>query len=168
MFVVHGRNEVARDGMFVFLRSLGLEPIEWNEAIKATGRPNPYIGEVLDAAFSRAQSVLVLMTPDDEACLRPEYRESGDPKHEVEPTPQARPNVLFEAGMAIARDQRRTVLVELGNCRPFSDIGGRHVLRLNNTTQRRQELAERLQMAGAAASMSGIDWQTSGNLTVPS
>jgi predicted nucleotide-binding protein len=167
VFVVHGRNLAARDAMFTFLRSLHLEPIEWNEAVRATGHPSPYIGEVLNAAFSRAQTVVVLMTPDDEARLREEFQDEGDPPHETNTTPQARPNVLFEAGMAMAWDEKRTVLVELGNCRPFSDIGGRHLLRLNNTTQRRQELAERLQTAGASATTTGTEWHTAGDFSVP-
>jgi len=166
IFVVHGRNVAARDAMFSFLRALNLEPIEWNEAVKATGRPNPYIGEVLKAAFSRAQTVLVLMTPDDEARLRDQYHEAGEPDHETTTTPQARANVLFEAGMAMAWDENRTVLVELGSCRPFSDIGGRHVLRMNNTAARRQELAERLQSAGASISMAGTDWHSIGNFSL--
>jgi len=160
VFVVHGRNRQARDAMFAFLRALGLQPIEWSEAVLATGRPTPYVGEVLDAAFARAQTVVVLMTPDDEARLRVPFHEPGDPPHETTTTPQARPNVLFEAGMAMGRDENRVVLVEFGNCRPFSDIGGRHILRLNGSTQRRQELAQRLERAGAAVNMTGTDWHT--------
>ena len=167
VFVVHGRNAPARDAIFSFLRALHLEPIEWNEAVKATGRTNPYVGDVLTAAFSWAQTVVVLMTPDDEARLRDEFHEEGDPPHETNPTPQARPNVLFEAGMAMARDENRTVLVELGTCRPFSDIGGRHVLRINNSTPRRQELAERLRTAGAAVNTAGTDWHTAGDFSTP-
>lgn len=167
VFVVHGRNIAARNAMFTFLRALHLEPIEWNEAVQATGRTNPYVGDVLTAAFSRAQTVVVLMTPDDEARLRDEYHEEGEPPHETTITPQARPNVLFEAGMAMAWNENRTVLVELGTCRPFSDIGGRHLLRLNNSTQRRQELADRLKTAGAAVSMSGTDWHSAGDFPLP-
>ncbi|MFD9643048.1 TIR domain-containing protein [Streptomyces sp. NPDC059082] len=58
MFVIHGRN--ARTGVFEFLRALGLDPIEWPEAIQITGKGSPYIGEVLDTAFSNAQTVVVL------------------------------------------------------------------------------------------------------------
>ena len=67
VFVVHGRNTAARDALFEFLRSLDLHPLEWSEAVSATGKASPYIGEILDAAFSRAHAVLVLFTPDDEA-----------------------------------------------------------------------------------------------------
>ena len=167
VFVVHGRNRQARDAVFTFLRALGLVPIEWNEAVLATGRPNPYVGEVLDAAFDRAQTVVVLMTPDDEARLREPFHESGDAAHETELTPQARPNVLFEAGMAMGRNENRVVLVEFGACRPFSDIGGRHTLRLNGSTERRQEFAQRLQSAGAAINITGTDWHSAGDFSPP-
>lgn len=36
VFVIHGRNESARKGLFDFLRSIGLDPIEWSEAIRLT------------------------------------------------------------------------------------------------------------------------------------
>jgi predicted nucleotide-binding protein len=163
VFVVHGRNLGARDSIFTFLRALGLEPIEWSEAIQLSKKTNPFIGEVLDAAFAHAQAILVLMTPDDIAYLRPDLQGEDDPTHEKSPTPQARPNVLFEAGMAMGRFPERTVLLELGNLRPFSDIGGRHVVKLTNSTQRRQDVADRLQMAGCAVKISGRDWHTAGD-----
>jgi predicted nucleotide-binding protein len=163
VFVVHGRNRAARDAMFSFLRSLSLEPLEWNEAVGATGRTMPYVGDVLTAAFSTAQAVLVLMTPDDLAHLREQFQQPGDAQHETQPTGQARPNVLFEAGMAMGRDEDRTILVELGTLRPFSDIGGRHVIRLNNGTERRQELAQRLEAAGCPVRLTGVDWHTAGD-----
>lgn len=163
VFVAHGRNEAARNAIFTFLRSIGLHPLEWSEAVAATGKGTPYIGEILDAAYTRAQAVLVLMTPDDEGRLREFFRKPEDPQHEVELTPQARLNVLFEAGMAMGRFPERTILVELGHLRPFSDIGGRHVIRLDNTTQKRQELAQRLENAGCKVSLKGTDWHTAGD-----
>jgi len=163
VFVVHGRNLALRDAMFSFLRALGLHPLEWTEALLATGKTTPYIGEILDKAFDIAQALVVLFSPDDEARLREPYRSPDDPPHEVNLTAQARPNVLFEAGMAMGRFPERTILVEVGNLRPFSDLGGRHVVRLNNSTQRRQELALRLQAAGCPIRLSGTDWQSTGN-----
>jgi predicted nucleotide-binding protein len=115
-----------------------------------------------------AQAVVVLMTGDDEGRLRTNLRQVREPEHEVELTRQARLNVVFEAGMAIGRDADRTVLVEMGTLRPFSDIGGRHVVRLDNSTQRRQDLASRLGTAGCAVNLSGTDWHTAGDLSLES
>ena len=166
VFVVHGRNRTARDGMFEFLRSLGLRPLEWSQALQLTGTGSPYIGEVLDHAFSAAQAVVVLMTPDEIAYLRLDYASNAeDPEHA--PSAQARPNVLFEAGMAFGRHPDRTVLVELGAIRPFSDVAGRHAVRLDNSPESRKELAQRLQTAGCSVDLSGSDWLTAGELTPP-
>lgn len=68
----------------------------------------------------------------------------------------------------MGRDEDRVLLVELGTCRPFSDIGGRHVIRMNNTTERRQELAQRLEGAGADVNMRGTDWHSAGDFSPPS
>lgn len=163
VFVIHGRDRAARDALFAFLRAIGLHPIEWSEAVLETGKASPYIGDVLDAAFNKAQAIVVLMTPDDEARLNERFCESGDPEYERTLTGQARPNVLFEAGMAMGRDAARTVIVELGTLRPFSDLAGRHFIRLNNSTQRRQELAQRLLAAGCPVTLTGTDWHTIGN-----
>ena len=163
VFVVHGRNLAARDALFDFLRAIDLRPLEWAEAVQSTGRTSPYIGEILNAAFSKAHAVVVLMTPDDDARLREPLRSDSDPPHETELSGQARPNVLFEAGMAMGRNEDRTILVELGTLRPFSDIAGRHVIRLDDTTPRRQELAQRLQSAGCPVNLNGTDWHTAGD-----
>jgi predicted nucleotide-binding protein len=167
VFVVHGRNEPARKSMFDFLRAIGLKPLEWSQAMTATGEASPYIGHVLDKAFEVAQAVVVLLTPDDEAVLRKELQTVHDESYEKQPTGQARPNVLFEAGMALGRNPSRTVLVQIGTLRPFSDIAGRHVLRLNNSSQRRQDLADRLKTAGCAVDLSGRDWHTIGSFELP-
>lgn len=163
VFVVHGRNGDARDALFTFLRSISLQPIEWSEAIQLTGKPNPFIGEILDTAFSAAQAIVVLLSPDDVAYLHQELVSDTDPIYEKNPTPQARPNVLFEAGMAMGRCPARTILVELGYMRPFSDIGGRHVVRIDNTSERRQDLAQRLITAGCDVNLGGRDWHNAGD-----
>src|SRR5206468_2612596 len=134
VFVVHGRNQALRDSIFDFLRAIGLHPLEWSEAVQLTGEASPYVGRVLDVAFKNAQAVVVLITPDDEARLKQEFQKEDDPPYEKQLTGQARPNVLFEAGMAMGRDANRTVLVEVGKLRPFSDVGGRHAVRLTDRT----------------------------------
>jgi len=160
VMVVHGRDDNARRAMFDFLRVLGLVPLEWSELVAATGSAAPYVGQVLKKAFETAKAVVVLFTPDDEGWLKEEFRQSDDALEEAQPTPQARANVLFEAGMALGVHPDRTVLVELGKLRPFSDIYGRHVIRLNGTNGPFQEIARRLRTAGCAVDESKVDWNS--------
>lgn len=162
VFVVHGRNTAIRDSIFQFLRSLQLLPIEWIQAIRMTGEPTPYVGTVLDVAFREAAAVVVLLTPDDEVRLKTQFRKRTDPQHERRLSGQARPNVLFEAGMAFGRSPENTVLVQVGEMKPFSDIGGRHVVHLANSPTGRQELATKLANAGCNVDTSGTDWLTVG------
>jgi predicted nucleotide-binding protein len=172
IWVVHGRNLEIRDAMFAFLRSIGLKPKEWsqavNEAAKDTGQASPYIFGTLETVLSKCPVVVVLMTPDDEARLREPYRKADDPPYESDLTGQARPNVLFEAGMAMGVLRDRTILVEIGTMRPFTDIGGMLIVRLDNSSQKRQELAERLRKLGCPVETSGYDWHTAGNFELSS
>jgi hypothetical protein len=166
VFVVHGRNESLRKSMFDFLRSIGLKPVEWTQAVELTGDGSPYVGQVLDAAFEHAQAVVVLLTPDEVAYMRPDI--AADPLDpETQPAMQARPNVLFEAGMAFGHNAKHTVLVEVGTMRAFSDVGGRHLVRLTNEVKQRQALAQRLKTAGCSVDISGTDWHTVGDFSPP-
>lgn len=162
VFVVHGRNDNANKAIFSFLRSIGLKPLEWSQIIASMNVGSPYIGDILDCAFNQAQAVVVLLTPDDEARLRDSFRKPDEQEYEIKLTAQARPNVLFEAGMAFGRFPERTILVELGKLRPFSDITGRHTVKLDDSTQKRQDLAQRLRKAGCAVDITGTDWHTEG------
>lgn len=162
IMVVHGRDEDARRATFDFLRALGLQPAEWRKLIAETEKGSPYIGEVLERAFERAAAVLVLLTPDDEAKLRDDLVRDEDPDYEREPAGQARPNVLFEAGMAFGLHPDRTILVELGALRPFSDVFGRHVVRLDGTDGPLRDIAGRLETAGCEIDDRGDDWADPG------
>ena len=151
---------------FSFLRALGLQPIEWSEALKLTGKASPYIGEAIESAFKNAQAVIVLLSPDDEVRLTPELWKNKEYESEKEIRLQARPNVLFEGGMAFGTHHDRTLLVEVGQVKAFSDVAGRHVVRLSNSSDRRNEIAERLRIAGCDVSTSGNDWLNTGNFNV--
>jgi hypothetical protein len=152
--------------MFMFLRAIGLRPIERSEAITWTGTASPYITQVLETAFDRTQAVIVLMTPDEIAYLRTDYG-AGPSDPETQAAAQARPNVLFEAGMAMGRDPRRTVLVELGDLRPFGDVAGLHAVRMSNDASKRNDLAQRLRGAGCTIDLCGNDWLSAGDFTPP-
>ena len=97
VFVIHGRNEEMRRALFDFLRAIDLKPIEWSEAVTLTGKPSPFVSEILDAAMHYAQAIIVFFTGDDEVRLKEEFLWVNDPVYEREATPQSRPNVIFEA-----------------------------------------------------------------------
>lgn len=166
VFVVHGRHERLRASMFAFLRSIGLKPLEWSHAVRSTGKPSPYIGEILDSAFERVQAVVVLLSPDDEVRLSESLWGPEEPFYERTVQMQARPNVLFEAGRAFGTHPERTLLVQVGHVKPFSDVAGRHLLFLDDSTEKRKELAQRLQSAGCPVDLDGEDWMSAGDFSV--
>ena len=162
VFVVYGRNIVAKQALFDFLRSIEIKPLEWSEVIALTGETSPFIGDLLDNAFMNAQAVIVLLTGDDLARLGTRFTMTEEQKEKL--APQPRPNVLFEAGMAFGRHPRRTILVQLGKVRNFTDIAGRHVIHLDNTPEKRQELVSRLKIAGCNVDITHKrDWLTTGD-----
>jgi predicted nucleotide-binding protein len=167
VMVVLGRNSGAGKAMFDFLRAIDLRPLDWTELVGSAHSGAPYIGEVLDAAFAQAQAVVVFATPDDIAYLRPELSTDPDVEEDGVPRGQARPNVFFEAGMAIGRFPTRTILTELGSLRPASDLGGRHAVRMDNAAKCRQDLAQRLVKAGCLVNTEGADWLTAGAFAIP-
>ena len=166
VFVVVGRNKKINKALFQFLRAVGLSPIEWERARAKTGKANPYIGEILDQGFKMAAAVVVLMTPDDEAKLKPAFLTDDDDPFERRPTGQARPNVLFEAGFAMGKYPDHTVLVQVGKLRPFSDISGRHVVRMTGGAESRHAFVGRLRSAGLDAQTDGTDWLSEGDFSI--
>jgi len=154
VMVVYGRDTILKESMFAFLRSLNLNPLEWEVGVRNTGIATPYVGQVIDAIFNSAQAIVVILSGDDEARLREDLCRESDGAYEKELTYQARPNVIFEAGLAFGLKPDNTILVEVGKLRPFSDIGGRHVIRFDGTEQKRADLANRLITAGCKVDLS--------------
>lgn len=154
VMVVHGRNEAARNAMFTFLRSLGLSPIEWEQAVGMTGRGTPYNLEAVKAAMSDARAVVVVLTAEDEATLLPSL-ESPAERVESSVRGQPRPNVLIEAGLAIGLSEQTTILVEIGPLRRASDFAGLNVVRLSNAHKGRHALRQRLTVAGCVVEDAG-------------
>lgn len=154
--------------MFAFLRALGLRPMEWGELMKATQKATLSIPEVVETALDRAGAVIVVMTPDDDVRLTTRLREKHESTDETELSRQARPNVYYEAGMAVARHPLKTIFVTVGKVKHFTDISGFHVTRLDNTAGKRQELVSKLGTArGGTIDTSGrTDWLTAGNFEI--
>lgn len=149
VFVVHGRNSQVKSAMFAFLRALDLKPLEWGQAVNATAKPMPFIAETIETALSGPNAVVVLMTPDEVVHLKRQFIGKNDPDEDRKPMGQPRPNVFFEAGMALARHPEKTIFVIFGRVKSFSDIAGMLTVRMNNTAPKRMELVEKLRLAGA-------------------
>ncbi len=162
VFVVHGRDGPLRDDMFDFLQALDLRPIEWSQAIRMTGDAAPFIGDILAEAFRRAQAVVVVLSPDEEARLRPALCQDTGSKADETVERQPRPNVLFEAGMALGCRPKRTILVEFGQMRSFSDVAGRHSIRPGEGPDWRRDLVNRLKAAGCKVDDSGTRYLSIG------
>src|SRR5258705_9710078 len=82
IFVVHGRDEALRKSMFDFLRALGLNPYEWEHALREARGNNPYVGDVLDEVMEKAQAVVVMFSPDDLVQLKEHLWNSNDGPNE--------------------------------------------------------------------------------------
>lgn len=147
MFVVHGRDATLNRDMYAFLSSIGIVPMEWDHAIKAAkGGANPIVGDVISQAMGRVQGVMILFSPDEEAKIRTKFVSDRDKRKGLHLKGfQPRPNVIFEAGLALGAHSEKTILVQVGDIRDISDIAGKHMVHLSNSFADRKRLADRLE-----------------------
>jgi predicted nucleotide-binding protein len=164
IFVVHGRDAKLTEDMYALLRALGLAPVEWSKAISQAKGANPNVGDVVNKALKRAQGILVLLSPDEDAKLQSKFCSSKDKRdglHRLQGQP--RPNVILEAGIALGVHSDKTLLVQVGDVRDISDMAGKHILHLSNKPASRKELAQRLRKLGFKVDTIGDTWLTVGN-----
>lgn len=162
VFVVHGRDIALRKSMFDFLRSLGLNPMEWEQAVDQAKGNNPDVGSIIETAMARVQAVVVMFSPDEIAHLKEQFWGADDKHGDGKPAAQARPNVIFEAGLALGAHPEKTIIVQVGKVRPFSDIAGKHLVKLSDAVSSRNDLANRLAKIGCDVNRVGSDWMTAG------
>jgi predicted nucleotide-binding protein len=162
VFVVHGRDHAFALAMSDFIRSLDLVPMEWSEAAALTGKGAPYLNEVLRAALSVAQSIVILLTPDNEARLRPALLAKGESDDEKEFRFHPRQNVVYEAGLAFGMAPDRTIIVKAGPVLIASDMQGLNYVAFDGDPGSRNRLAERLRVCGCKVQRSGEDWLRNG------
>ena len=136
--------------------------MEWDHIVSLTGKGSPYVGEILDKGLDVAQAIVVLFTGDDLAKIDPVLLSEGDSEEYL--TPQPRPNVILEAGMALAKNPDRTIIVQIGKIRDISDLTGRHIIHLKDTPESRKQLLDRLHTAGCDTDLVGNDWMTAGEI----
>ena len=167
IFVVHGRNRPLVNSLFDFLRTVGLDPIEWDALVsiaqrQSGGSANPDILDVVRTGFAKTHGALVLFSPDDDAQLREKYWSPDEEDIEKTHCGQPRPNVLLEAGYALGYRFDRTLIVSVGKIRPISDLAGRHMLRLDDSAEKRKALVQRLEDMHFQVQTKGSRWLSVG------
>lgn len=167
VFIVSGRDVEATAGIVHVLRALNLKVVEWEHAVLRTGVPNPYTGDVVATGLRMADAAIIVITPDDVVKLRSDLVREQDGELERTMQGQARPNVVYEAGYADALGLNRTLIVEVGLSKPFSDIAGRNTLRYDGSPAKRNALVQRLKLAGLRPDTDGDDWLKLGDVGGP-
>lgn len=117
VFVVHGRDEVAKTYLEVFLRELGLEPIVLHRQADE--------GMTIIEKFEKHSDVgyaFILLTPDEVAYLASEDKM---PDNERNKEYRARANVIFEFGYFVGKLSRsRVCCLYTGDVSLPSDVSG--------------------------------------------
>jgi len=157
--VVHGRDAARTAFFFKLLQRLNVHAVAFDELIARSGSSSPSIRQLIRTAFTQAQAVIILFTGDDVANLRPDLLGTSEGGDERMPTPQPRPHLLFEAGVAVALQPDRTIIVEVQPLRGLLNLDGVHVVRFSTgSREERTQLVNRLRAAGCKLDTSGIHW----------
>ncbi|WP_409047882.1 TIR domain-containing protein [Microbacterium sp. HA-8] len=163
IFVVRGRDASAYNALISLLTALDLRVVTWDEATRSAGGGTPHTLDIVRAGIGISDAVIVLMTPDDEGYVKSGfYDATRDDPREARPTGQARQNVVFEAGWAMALNQNGTVLVRVGDVRPLSDIDGLNYVWLTNDIDSRRQLITRLRNCDLEVRDNDDRWRTAG------
>lgn len=117
VFVVHGRDDVAKTSLEVFLHEIGLEPIVLHRQADE--------GMTIIEKFEKHSDVdyaFILLTPDEIAYLS---EEESKPDNDRQKELRARPNVIFEFGYFVGKLGRsRVCCLYTGNVSLPSDVSG--------------------------------------------
>jgi predicted nucleotide-binding protein len=146
VFLVHGRDKRPVKALDTFLAFCGLQSMEWSEARRLTGKPQPTTYEIVHAGIVNAAAVIVIFSPDDLGRVKNEYA-TGISDPDKNPTGQVRQNVILEAGMAFGLAPERTIFVQSAETRPLSDIDGFNWVSLDGSWDSRSDLIGRLEHA---------------------
>ena len=140
VFVVHGRDEAAKEKVRTFLTQLELEPVILDE--------QPSQGQTVIEKFEGNADVdfaVVLFTPDDTGGL-------ADSSNE--PRPRARQNVIFELGFFVGKLGRKKVCVlHKGGVEIMSDYHGVVYVDMDDAGAWRSQIAKELRSVGLNVDM---------------
>ena len=137
VFIVHGRDDGAKETVARFIESLGIEATILHEQ-PSGGRT---IIEKIERYSGDACFAIVLFTPDDVGALRNEA--------EDEHNPRARQNVVFELGYFMGKLGRERVCpLFKGEVENPSDIDGIVYVTMDDAGAWRQQLRQEMEYAG--------------------
>ena len=140
VFVVHGRDEAAKEKVRTFLTQLELEPVILDE--------QPSQGQTVIEKFEGNADVdfaVVLFTPDDTGGL-------ADPSNE--PRPRARQNVIFELGFFVGTLGREKVCVlHKGGVEIMSDYHGIVYVDMDDAGAWQLQIAKEIRSVGLNVDM---------------
>jgi predicted nucleotide-binding protein len=158
VFIIHGREPAILQQLKLFLRAVGLQAWTFDDEIHEAPHSAP-IAEIVSRGVSRTRAVIALLTPDEFACLAPDLRTATDSERDMRRW-QPRPNVIYEAGMAMALNRDGTILVTVGRVDLPSDLDGVLHIRMSNHYEDRKKLRKKLLTIGCAvdADMDRDDW----------
>lgn len=135
IFIVHGRDEGAKNMVARFLERLDLKPVILAEM--------PGEGRTIIEKFEQHAQVgyaIVLLTPDDAGSLQ------GD---ENDPKPRARQNVIFELGFFIGHlGRKRVCALTKGDVEIPSDYAGIEYIPFNDADDWKLKLIRKLKSGG--------------------
>ncbi|ENY73605.1 nucleic acid-binding protein [Aeromonas diversa CDC 2478-85] len=128
VFVVHGRDDIAKTNLEVFLHEIGLDPVVLHRQADE--------GLTIIEKFEKHSDVgyaFILLTPDEVAYLKSE--ESKDEKDRVKEF-RARPNVIFEFGYFVGKLGRsRVCCLYTGDVSLPSDVSGMIYKKFTNSIE---------------------------------
>ena len=132
VFIIYGRNEDARKAVERFLESLKLVPWSFPQIAGDAGLQY-HTSDIVRKGIEQAHGIIGLFTPDEFATLHGSLQKESDDETDRKRW-QARPNVIFEAGIAYGLAPERTILMMMGpQVKLFSDVAAiPHVVLADN------------------------------------
>lgn len=162
VFIIQGRDSKVVAALVALLRALDLRVVTWQEATLLAGGGSDHTLDIVQAGIDNADAVIALFTPDDLGQVKREFWNERDGGVELQPSGQARQNVVFEAGWAMARKRDRVVLVNVGDVRGLSDIAGLNYVYLDGTLDSRKNLVAKLRNCKLEVRTDAEEWRTVG------
>jgi len=159
VFVVHGRDAAARDGMARFLEDLEIEKVILEER---PPRGLATIIESIERCASQVDFAVVLLTPDDLGARKDEIEEARtDGEKMAKLAPRARQNVVFELGYFVGKlTRKRVCALHKGDLKEIiselSDLDGVICLEMDEAGAWKQNLAQVLKEAGFSVDLNRL------------